>query len=103
VTVAENPSAPDRTPIDLFVARVRALNPVPSEDPLTIIAGGPGQAATDFYMSMFPAFEFIRRDRDIILIDQRGTGRSAGLSCPSVTTASLELAAPDTLPALMRD
>jgi len=103
VTVPENPAAPDRAAIQLFVARVPSHNPVPREDPLTIIAGGPGQSAADFYMSMRSAFEPIRRDRDLILIDQRGTGRSAPLTCPGVTTASLELAAPDTLPALMRD
>ena len=66
--------------IELFIARVPALNAAPQDDPLVVIAGGPGQAATDFYPPVRAAFEPIRRDRDILLIDQRGTGRSAPLA-----------------------
>ena len=50
-------------------------------DPLFVLAGGPGQAATAFYPQAATALARIHRDRDIILVDQRGTGRSNGLYC----------------------
>src|SRR5690606_5798624 len=33
------------------------------------------------YLNMAPAFARIRRDRDIVVVDQRGTGRSQRLDC----------------------
>ncbi len=102
LTVLEDQSGPaSGTEIELFIARVPSLNAAPQEDPLVIIAGGPGQAATDLYPRVRAAFEPIRRDRDIVLIDQRGTGRSAPLACPQISAATVELAEPETLPALM--
>ena len=102
LTVLEDSSAPaDAAQIELFIARVPSLNAAPREDPIVIIAGGPGQAATDFYPRVRAAFEPIRRERDIILVDQRGTGHSAPLQCPQVSAATVELAEPATLPALM--
>ncbi len=43
-------------------------------DPVFFIAGGPGQAATTIARN--PARFWMRRNRDIVLVDQRGTGRS---------------------------
>jgi pimeloyl-ACP methyl ester carboxylesterase len=79
--VPENPSAPGGRLIELFVARVRAVNLHKQPDPLFVLAGGPGQAATTFYTEAAGPLARIHRDRDIILIDQRGTGRSNGLYC----------------------
>jgi pimeloyl-ACP methyl ester carboxylesterase len=67
--------------LDLFVAVVPALSLEPAADPLVPIAGGPGQASSEFYAGFASAFEEIRRDRDIVLLDQRGTGQSAALEC----------------------
>lgn len=56
--------------------------------PLYDLAGGPGLPATqtaEFYLSFGGAY---REGRDIVLLDQRGTGRSNGLQCP-------DLASPD--------
>jgi len=80
--VAENPAAPDGRHIGLHVARVAAINRRKQADALFVLAGGPGQAAGDFYASVAPAFGRIHRDRDIVLLDQRGTGASHALSCP---------------------
>ena len=48
-----------------------------------LLAGGPGQAASTLgpFALQLGA---IRRTRDIVLIDQRGTGRSSPLDCPGV-------------------
>ena len=67
--------------LQLHVAIIPALRLKPAADPLFILSGGPGQAASDFYLSVAPAFSRIRRDRDLVLIDQRGTGRSNALHC----------------------
>ena len=41
-------SDPDGETIDLFVAVVEALTEQPAPDPLVVIAGGPGEAASRF-------------------------------------------------------
>jgi len=80
-TVAENPDQPNGRKIDLFVARVPAISIKKAPDPLFLIAGGPGTSAVDLYTSSAPPFDRVRRDRDIVLVDQRGTGRSNRLDC----------------------
>ena len=75
---------PDGQRIKLFVARNAALAGTPEPDPFTIIAGGPGQASTIFYAQMASAFSRVRRTRDIIVVDQRGTGSSTPLRCENI-------------------
>ena len=65
-----DPDDPDGETIELFIALVRALAEQPSPDPLVVIAGGPGEAATRFYVTAEHAFSRIVRQRDILLIDQ---------------------------------
>lgn len=81
VTVPENPAQPRGRQLQLFVARIPALSRQASPEPLFIVAGGPGLAATTFYASAAPVFARIRRHHDLILVDQRGTGRSHPLLC----------------------
>jgi pimeloyl-ACP methyl ester carboxylesterase len=80
--VPENPQEPHGRMIGLRVARVAAINRRKQADPLFVLAGGPGQAASAFYASVAAAFERIQRERDIVLLDQRGTGASNPLECP---------------------
>jgi pimeloyl-ACP methyl ester carboxylesterase len=79
--VPENPAQADGPTIELRVAVVPALNRRATAAPLFVLAGGPGQAATDLYSSYAGAFARVNRNHDIVLLDQRGTGRSAPLSC----------------------
>jgi pimeloyl-ACP methyl ester carboxylesterase len=76
-----DPSGGEPGEIELRVAVVPALNLTPEPDPLVPIAGGPGQGSVDFYTAYSHAFEDVRRDRDILLIDQRGTGESSTMNC----------------------
>ncbi|MCH7526613.1 MAG: alpha/beta fold hydrolase [Planctomycetes bacterium] len=103
LTVPEDPANPDGRQIELFVARIPALSGTPQPDPLLLISGGPGQATTDLYLTLRGAFEPIRRDREIIWLDQRGTGRSARLSCPTTDVQDLDTATLDELAALVTD
>jgi pimeloyl-ACP methyl ester carboxylesterase len=65
----------------LHVAVAPALSPNPEPDPLFILAGGPGQGASDTAPVLMPLLERIRRDRDVVFVDQRGTGKSHPLQC----------------------
>lgn len=76
-----DPDDDSKGTIDLKVAVVPALTLEPESDPFVPIAGGPGQSSIVFYASWSHAFERIRQHRDILLIDQRGTGESAALTC----------------------
>lgn len=77
-----DPANPDGEQLELKVAVVPALDLTPEPDPLVPLAGGPGGSAIQFYSAYAAAFEPIRRKRDILLIDQRGTGESAHMDCP---------------------
>src|SRR5215470_10404342 len=91
LAVPEDPSAPGGRTVDIFVARVPSLSSTPRPDPLVLIAGGPGESTVDMYLQLKGAFEGARRDRDVILVDQRGTGRSAaGFDCGVPDELSLD-------------
>jgi pimeloyl-ACP methyl ester carboxylesterase len=78
LAVPEDPSSPGGRTVEIFVARVPSLSSTPRPDPLVLIAGGPGESTVDMYLQLRGAFEPARREREVILVDQRGTGRSAG-------------------------
>ena len=52
-------------------------------DPLFVLAGGPGQAGSEVIRMLTTAFRRVRATRDIVFIDQRGTGLSGKLDCES--------------------
>src|SRR6202789_4710685 len=79
--VPEDRARPDGATIDLSVAVVPALNRQAAAAPVFLLAGGPGQGATAMYASLAAAFARVNRNHDIVLVDQRGTGNSAPLSC----------------------
>lgn len=81
ITVPEDPLRPGGRKLQLFVARIPALSRDAAAEPLFILAGGPGLGASTFYASAAPVFARIRRRHDLILVDQRGTGRSSPLLC----------------------
>lgn len=65
--------------ISLNVLVLPALNGKPAPDPVFYLAGGPGAAATGYAEAAFMAG--LRRTRDVVLVDQRGTGESNPLRC----------------------
>lgn len=101
--VPENRDDPQGKELQLHVAVIPALRLKPAADPLFILSGGPGQAASDFYLSVAPAFTRIRRDRDLVLVDQRGTGRSNRLSCALPDDSDFTTLDPQKLQALVRE
>lgn len=79
--VPEDPAAPEGRKISLHVALAPAVDRTARPDPLFFFAGGPGQAASETWVIMRPVLEKVRRHRDIVLVDQRGTGQSNPLKC----------------------
>ncbi|MDN7134409.1 alpha/beta hydrolase [Pseudidiomarina terrestris] len=79
--VPENYDAPDGRTIGINFAVLPAVRESKQDDPLLILAGGPGQAATELGSMIARIFQNVRQQRDILLIDQRGTGGSNPLSC----------------------
>lgn len=76
-------SLPDGPTIDLFVAVVPPSGGAVVDSPIYILAGGPGQAASDLGALIDGAMVPARRGREVILVDQRGTGRTAPFDCPT--------------------
>jgi pimeloyl-ACP methyl ester carboxylesterase len=81
-TVPEDWENPSGREIELNIAVVPALTSDRMPDPLFFITGGPGQAATESYVQIRDTFQRINDQRDIVLVDQRGTGKSAPITCP---------------------
>lgn len=81
VEVAENAAEPQGRRIALAVALLPARARVAKSDVVVFLAGGPGQAARESYGAIAEALEPLRRERHILLIDQRGTGGSNRLAC----------------------
>jgi pimeloyl-ACP methyl ester carboxylesterase len=95
--VPENRSEPAGRKVTIFAAVLPANTVNPSDDPLVILAGGPGQAASD--LAPFAArLTELRRTRDVVLIDQRGTGRSSPLTCAAFKPRDDEAFDTDPLP-----
>lgn len=80
--VPENPAAPDGRRIRLHVAVAPATSPRVEPDPVFFFAGGPGQAASETWLMIQGPLRKVRKHRDIVMIDQRGTGQSNKLDCP---------------------
>ncbi len=78
--VPENRAQPAGRKIGIFAAILPANTVSPKEDPLLILAGGPGQAASNL-AAFASRLNEVRRTRDVVLVDQRGTGRSSALIC----------------------
>jgi len=81
VPVPENYQQPGAKQIKIHYAILPAISEGAKPDPLLILAGGPGQAATELAPMISRIFDAVRTQRDIVLIDQRGTGKSNPLEC----------------------
>ncbi|MGI1969546.1 alpha/beta hydrolase [Shewanella baltica] len=81
VTVPENPNKPDGKQFQVHYVVLPAVKNVNHEEALLAIAGGPGQSAIDNAAGFDAMLSKVRQQRDILLIDQRGTGRSNLLTC----------------------
>ncbi len=78
--VPEDYARPDGRKIVLAIAWIPSRNG-DAADPVFMLAGGPGQSALDSYPTIAQAFADTLKKRNVILVDQRGTGGSNPLIC----------------------
>jgi len=81
VRMPENPDSPSSRSIEVRYAVVPAVARNKQPDPIFVFAGGPGQAATRVARQVMPVLAELNARRDLVFIDQRGTGRSNALEC----------------------
>lgn len=79
--VALDYARPANRTLSLHVTVAPALREGARPDPLFVLAGGPGEAGSDVLPLLSTAFRRVRATRDIVFIDQRGTGLSGKLEC----------------------
>lgn len=96
--VYEDRAAAKGRRIGLHVAVLPALGKDPQPDPLFMLAGGPGLAASELADMAEKALRRIREQREIILVDQRGTGDSNSLDCSGVDSDSTYYSLDDDFP-----
>lgn len=85
-----DPSRADGPQIDIHVAVLPAIARNKKPDPVMFFAGGPGQSAIGLSNVVARVLTRFLNRRDVILIDQRGTGDSAPLNCaPEAPTRPL--------------
>jgi pimeloyl-ACP methyl ester carboxylesterase len=74
LTVRENRELEDGRQLRIHLIAIPALSKTPKPDPIFILHGGPGAPATAHFPGQLSGW--LRQNRDVILIDQRGTGSS---------------------------
>jgi len=93
--VPENYQQPKGQQISINFAVLPAIDNSKNKEPLMFLAGGPGQAAVTLAGGLYKAFNEIRKTRDLILVDQRGTGESHPLQCDEVEGLDPYIALPE--------
>lgn len=89
VSVPLRANEPGGRTIRLWTARIRSTGAM-AKDPVLYINGGPGIATVDAILPNLAesnAMALLRQGRDVILFDQRGSGRSEQALCPALGTA----------------
>jgi pimeloyl-ACP methyl ester carboxylesterase len=79
--VFENRATRKGRKIRLHILVLPATSDKREPDPFFYFAGGPGSAASEDAPGIAQAFAKIRGHRDMVFVDQRGTGRSHPLDC----------------------
>ena len=90
---ALDPARPEGPRFTLHYVVVPALARRKLPDPVFLLAGGPGQSAISLAAQVMPLFARLNNRRDIVFVDQRGTGRSAPLDCEQPREVALAEAA----------
>lgn len=101
--VFENRATGAGRKIGLNIVVLPALARNKEPDPIFIFAGGPGQAAGGLAREVLAMLGGLNSKRDLVLIDQRGTGKSNGLHCTFPDATSVEMQDPATRDAASRE
>ena len=88
--VFENRDSKKGRKISLKIVVLPATGAERAPDPLVYIPGGPGSSATEDAPGIAQLFAKIREHRDLLFVDQRGTGGSHPLNCDFFNAADLQ-------------
>jgi pimeloyl-ACP methyl ester carboxylesterase len=88
--VFEDRAARKGRKITLKIVVAAATGPTSAPDPFVYIPGGPGSSATEDAPGVAELFAGVRARRDLVFIDQRGTGGSHPLNCNFFDPADLQ-------------
>lgn len=83
--VPENYEAPSGRKISLDIVILKAAHPGKDAKSLFILEGGPGQRATESAEDEYEVWQKVAQTRDLVLIDQRGTGTTPDLHCANAS------------------
>jgi pimeloyl-ACP methyl ester carboxylesterase len=100
--VPENRADPKKRMLKIHIALIASRSRKVEADPVVMLAGGPGQAASEGFGQISRGFDRILEKRHVLLIDQRGTGLSHKLDCDQETDPESDDAAMETLLAGVR-
>ncbi len=78
---ALDPARPDGPQVEIHYLVVPAMARNKQPDPVVMLAGGPGQSAIGIAPMVMSRLARLNNRRDLVFIDQRGTGKSAPLEC----------------------
>jgi pimeloyl-ACP methyl ester carboxylesterase len=81
VPESHDPAGPEARTITVAFAISPARAQRTGNDPVLVLLGGPGGSATGQLRRAMSDYKPLNRDRDVVLVDQRGTGRSSPLHC----------------------
>jgi len=81
IEVPENPDQPRGRKLQIHFAVIPAANGHASPDPIVPLLGGPGESAIEAAQYFVERLGPMLKDRDLLLVDQRGTGQSNALRC----------------------
>lgn len=79
-----DPSQPNGKKIDIHYVVLPSQDRNKLPDAVFLLAGGPGQSAIGVAAFGDSMLGRLNRRRDLVFVDQRGTGKSAPLQCPSL-------------------
>lgn len=93
--VYEDREAKQGRQFDLRIVLLPALDADAKPDPVFFLAGGPGQGAAEMADAIKEMLRRVQTTRDIVLVDQRGTGDSHPLTCDPGTDRIEDIGEPD--------
>lgn len=81
IEVPENSDRPGSRKLEIHFAVIPAANGHARPDPIVPLLGGPGESAIEAGGYFVKRLAPMLNDRDLLLVDERGTGRSNALRC----------------------
>lgn len=77
VTLPQDYDEPGQSRVEIYYTLIQSRSNSPQPDPLVYLVGGPGSSGSQLLQTSFNKYlRAFASDRDIIVIDQRGTGLS---------------------------